>query len=331
MEKKESGWKTSPFIPTLQYSNTPVLQSSNTPTLQHSNTPVLQSSGSGWLEISIPIHPVAHEALSAFLFDFGCEGLVTEDFPQPTLKAYLLLQREPEKVKNRIEAFLRQLASIFPQVGAPELSLQPIPHQDWNHTWRRFFRALKVTPHLTVLPAWEPIAANAPGHVIRIDPGPAFGTGQHATTQMCLHAIERLPKPEFWTMLDVGTGSGILAIYGAKLGSKRILALDTDPEALAWARINLALNHVSDAIELSLKPVEEWRETFSLVTANLDFGTILRLMPHFRRLLDPGGSLILSGLLDEQVEAVTEALTSHGYGEAQKFSSGEWACVAVEK
>jgi ribosomal protein L11 methyltransferase len=285
----------------------------------------------GWLEISIPIHPVAHDALSAFLFDFGCEGLAIEDFPQPTLKGYLLLQKVPEKVKTRIEAFLRQLASIFPQVGAPELSLQPIPHQDWNDTWRRFFRALKVTPHLTVLPAWEPIPASAPGHVIRIDPGPAFGTGQHATTQMCLQAIERLPKPEFWTMLDVGTGSGILAIYGAKLGSKRILALDTDPEALRWAEKNLALNHVSKTIQLSSLPLRDMEKQFTMVLANLTLDAILELMALFCKVIEPGGWLVLSGILREQVHVIKDQLALHVFENIEVKFEGEWACTTAQK
>lgn len=300
-------------------------------TLQHSNLPVLQSSGSGWLEISISIHPVAHDALSAFLFDLGCEGLVTQDLPQPALKGYLPIPSDPEKIREPIEAFVRRLASIFPEVGSPELSLQPVPQQDWNLIWRRFFRALPVTPRLTVLPPWEPVPTRASGHVIQIDPGPAFGTGQHATTQMCLQAMEALPKPAFWTLLDVGTGSGILAIYGAKLGCRRILALDTDPEALRWAERNIALNKVSDTVRLSSLGLRDIEERFTIVVANLILHAILELLPLFSRVIEPRGHLVLSGILGEQVEAVKDQLTLHAFENIGVKVKGEWACTTAQK
>jgi ribosomal protein L11 methyltransferase len=314
MEKKESGSKTSLSIPTLHHSNTPILQSSP-----------------GWLEISISIHPVAHDALSAFLFDLGCEGLVTQELPHPALKGYLPLSGEPEKIKKPVETFLRRLASIFPEVEAPEVSLQPLPQQDWNVTWRRFFQALTVTPRLTVLPPWESIPAGTSGHVIRIDPGPAFGTGHHATTQMCLQALERLPKPEFWTTLDVGTGSGILAIYSAKLGSKRILALDTDPDALRWAERNVALNKVSDTIHLSALTLHDIEERFTIVVANLILHAILELLPLFHHVIEPEGYLILSGILGEQVDAVKDQLTLHAFENIEVKRQGEWACTVAQK
>jgi ribosomal protein L11 methyltransferase len=269
--------------------------------------------------------------LSAFLFDLGCEGLVSEDFPHPTLKGYLPLQEGAEKIQGRIEAFLRHLASIFPEVGPPEPSLQPLGDQDWNLSWRRFFRPLRVTARLTVIPAWEPLPTPAPEHIIRIDPGPAFGTGQHATTQMCLRAIERLPKPEVWSMLDLGTGSGILAIYGAKLGSHRVLALDTDPEALRWAEKNIALNNVSGTIQLSSLPLRDIREPFTTVVANLILDAILELMPLFYKVIEPGGGLILSGILREQVDVVEDHLTLCAFEKVDVRFQDEWACTGARK
>jgi len=292
---------------------------------------MLTSHQPGWLEISVSIHPVAHDALSAFLFDLGCEGLVTQELPQPALKGYLPAPAEPEKIKAPIEAYLRRLASIFPEVEAPELSLQPVPQQDWDRIWRRFFKALPVTPRLTVLPPWQPIPAWASGHVIRIDPGPAFGTGQHATTQMCLQVMERLPKPDFWTLLDVGTGSGILAIYGAKLGCKRILALDTDPDALRWAERNMALNNVLDAVHLSSMALRDIEERFTIVVANLILHAILELLPLFCKVMEPEGHLVLSGILGEQVDAVKEQLAVHGFENTDVRLAGEWACTTAQK
>ena len=115
-----------------------------------------------------------------------------------------------------------------------------------------------------IVPAWEPMPDAVDGHVIRIDPGPAFGTGQHATTRMCLEAMEKIHFPKTWTMLDVGTGSGILATYGAQLGASKILAIDIDPEALRWAERNIQINDLSEFIDLSNTPLEQVKGTFSV-------------------------------------------------------------------
>jgi ribosomal protein L11 methyltransferase len=204
-----------------------------------------------WLEISIEIDPVAYEALSAFFFDLGCEGTISGDSPDRLFKAYFSFQKDLENMENRIEVFLQKLEDIFPEVRSPRLTVSKIEDQDWSRLWRRFFRPDRVTERLMIFPAWEPIPRDLKGHAIRIDPGLAFGTGQHATSRMCLEAMESVPLPGSWTMLDVGTGSGILAMYGAKLGASRVVALDVDPEAIRSAEKNIRLNDLSEAIELS--------------------------------------------------------------------------------
>jgi len=286
----------------------------------------------GWLEISIRIDPVSHESLSAFLFDLGCSGVVLENFRDSSLKAYLPFQENFEDLRNRIYVFLRKLAEIFPQVRSPELTIIEVEDQDWGRNWQRFFHPERVTPELSIWPAWEPVPACINGHVIRIDPGPAFGTGRHATTRMCLEAMERLVRAdESWTLLDVGTGSGILAMYGAMLGAKRILAIDTDPEALRWANQNIGLNGLAGSIELSSTPLEKLEGPFSVVVANLILGEILDIFPGFPRLLNPEGLLILSGILEEQVEQVKRVLASYGFCERDILFQEEWACVTAEK
>jgi ribosomal protein L11 methyltransferase len=284
-----------------------------------------------WMEITIDIDPSARESVSAFLFDLGCTGVVTEDFNDPTLKAYLPMERDLEEIRNRIDTFLRDLKEIFPESKFPAFTVGPLQREDWGTHWRRFFRPAKITHGLTILPAWEPVPSNIHGRVIRIDPGPAFGTGQHPTTRMCLKAMERGQPTPPWTMLDVGTGSGILAIYGAKLGAGRVVGIDIDPEALRWAAENLALNGLSGEIVLSTLPLEEWEDSFSLVTANLILGTILELFPHLLKVLDPGGRLILSGLLREQADGVKERAEKSGLEEVEILLDEEWAAVVGRK
>jgi len=285
-----------------------------------------------WLEISIVIHPIAHEAMSAFLFDLGCTGVVLENFRDSSLKAYLPFQEKFDDLRNRLNVFLGKLSEIFPQVQSPELTFSKIEDQDWSRNWQRFFHPDRVTRKLSIWPAWEPVPASINGHVIRIDPGPAFGTGQHATTRMCLEAMEKIVRAdESWTLLDVGTGSGILAMYGAMLGAKRIFAIDTDPEALRWAKQNIELNGLTGSIELSSIIIEKIEDSFSLLVANLILGEILEIFPHFPRILNPKGLLILSGILEEQVKRVKSVLDSHGLCEHEILFQEEWACVIAKK
>lgn len=289
------------------------------------------STQSGWIEISLQTDPTLHEPLSSFLFDLGCTGVVSENFQNRTLKAYLPFQQGLEEIRNRIDLYLQDLKEIFPEVPSPHLHLSKMEDQDWALNWRRFFRPLWVTPHLLVLPAWEPIPEKGADHIIRMDPGPAFGTGQHPTTKMCLEAMERVRLTDNWTMLDVGTGSGILAMYGVKMGAERIMAIDIDPEAIRWAGRNIRLNGIAGSIQLSPRPVERLKGCFSLVCANLILGEILSLLPCFSRLVEPGGWLVLSGILEDQIEQVSSSLSKNGFREYETLQEEEWVCVIATK
>lgn len=283
----------------------------------------------GWLEISIDIDPVAHEAVSAFLIDLGCDGTVSESFHEHTQKAYLPFRKDPGEVRSIIDLFLHNLKDIFPEVKSFNLKIDRIENQDWSITWRRFFRPDRITQRLMVIPAWEPVPSSLTSHILRIDPGPAFGTGQHSTTRMCLQAMEKACFRDPWTMLDIGTGSGILAIYGAKIGARRVVAIDIDPEAIRWAERNIDLNDLPIEIELSSRPVADWRESFSLITANLILGAILELCPCFPPVLTSEGWLILSGILRDQVKEVIDRLSEYGLAVEQVLFHQEWACLIV--
>jgi ribosomal protein L11 methyltransferase len=284
----------------------------------------------GWFEITIYIHPAAQDALAAFFFDHGFSGVLTEDAP-PCIKVYLPANADTESVLAQIREFLKELTAVFPETESATLNIKRIEHENWGLTWRRFFGAEWVTPHLLVQPPWEPSPLSVAGHLLLMDPGPAFGTGKHATTKMCLDAMERVVLPASWTMIDVGTGSGILALYGALLGAARILALDTDPEALSWAKRNIALNGCPETIELSSRPLDAVTERFHLVVANLNLGTILELLPQLIRVLGENGTLILSGILREQCEAVIQALSRNEMLKPQLLAREEWAALVIRR
>jgi ribosomal protein L11 methyltransferase len=284
-----------------------------------------------WIEVFIEVHPVAREAVSAFLFDLGCHGVVLGEEGKPFLKAYLPMTERLEELRSNMEVFLRRLKDFFPEAGQFSLHFSRIKDEDWSLSWRRHFHVERITETLTVVPVWEPVSPAHEGIVIRMDPGPAFGTGAHPTTRMCLERIEQAQSPGVWTMLDVGTGSGILAIYAAKLGARTVLGVDTDPEALRWARRNIDLNHCAPSIELSSKSVAEMDGGFSILVANLTRDALLELLPDFRRLLDEDGTMILSGLLQEQAKEVKEPLRALGFKEIQVATQAEWACVTAKR
>lgn len=285
----------------------------------------------GWVEILIYADPGLHESISNFLFDLGCTGIASEDSKGHTLKAYVPLQGDLEDIKLRVNTFLHDLREIFPDFKSPRATFNKIKNQDWHQNWRRFFRPDRITPKLLILPAWEAMPPLSDAHIIRLDPGPAFGTGQHPTTRMCLEAMERVPPPRSWSMLDVGTGSGILAIYGAKLGAKKIEAIDIDPEAIRWAKRNIELNGLGETIRPSLSPIEKVLGTFSLVTANLIFDEIMALFPQFERVVSPRGCLVLSGVLGAQVEKVRKVLGTYRFTEYAPLYKEEWACMICRK
>ena len=291
---------------------------------------VLHSNKREWIEITFDIDPLVHEALSAFLFELGCTGIISDDPQSRYLTAYLP-GTEKIEVLRRIEVFLRDLERIFSLSGIREFTLKTIKDKDWARDWRKYFRADRVTPNLLILPVWETMKDTGQGHVIQMDPGPAFGTGQHPTTRVCLEAMEKVPLPKPWSMLDVGTGSGILAMYGIKLGASRVMGIDIDPEALRWARHNSQINGLETSLDLSFKNLEDIEETFTLVVANLIFREIMGLMAHFPGRVNLGGWLILSGLLREEVGEVRNALQEKGFLDHRILSQEGWVCVLTRK
>jgi ribosomal protein L11 methyltransferase len=148
---------------------------------------------------------------------------------------------------------------------------------------------------------------------------------------MCLEALEKLMKTTSGSLLDVGTGSGILAIYGAKLGAQDVKAIDIDPEALRWAKHNFELNDLSGQIALSSETLDQVKGPFSLLTANLILGEIIKRFSHFPRLLSAGGCLILSGILRGQVKEVREILRSYPLREYDILHQEEWACIIATR
>jgi ribosomal protein L11 methyltransferase len=236
---------------------------------------------------------------------------------------------------SRLLAYFSAPASELQRViealdGGPALSVEPaaVPDVDWVARFRETFSAMDVGA-FTIAPAWDRPARVAAGrHLLLIDPGRAFGTGTHETTRLCLRTLEQIfAQRQVHSMLDVGTGTGILAIAGALLGAQRVTALDNDPEALASARCHAALN----GIRLGLVQGDGARGVtacaFDVIVANITAPLLRQRSPEILAAAAPGADVVLSGLLVQEADSVAAAYASAG--PLQQDVDGEWACLRI--
>jgi ribosomal protein L11 methyltransferase len=202
---------------------------------------------------------------------------------------------------------------------------RPLREEDWATAWKAFYKPFRVGRRLVVRPSWEPYAAAPDDCVLELDPGMAFGTGEHPTTRLCLEALEERVRPGD-RVLDWGTGSGILAIAAVKLGATWVDARDHDPVAVAAARENARRNEVADRVLVERGDLPG-AAPYDGVVANILAGPILAAAPRLRRLTRPGGWLIASGLTDARVAAVARALQDAGFSPPLTRAAGEWRAL----
>jgi ribosomal protein L11 methyltransferase len=261
--------------------------------------------------------------VSVVCADLGSCGLQTEEQgTQVLLTAYFAAEHARPDLWPALAAAVRRLGVD------PEFDLSVTVEEDWDTAWRRGLGPVQATPRIIVHPSWCPVAAAPPQVSVCIDPKMAFGTGGHETTRLCLRALEELVDGRS-CCLDLGTGSGILAIAAAKLGAACVLALDTDPRAVENARENLTLNGVDDGrIEVLLGSLEcAGGRTFSLIVANIQRSVLVPLLAGLANCLTPGGHLVLSGLLAPEVDACRQAVGAAGLRVVRGLAEGEWACL----
>lgn len=293
---------------------------------------------SPWWLVTVDISRDAEDVSSALLFDMGANGIVTlDESPHSvSLGAYFDDRTKADDIKPALEA---EFARLGLSGGLGELSVSPVPAQDWMQKWKEGFDAVEIGERLIVAPSWKLPNDSAGRAVIQIDPGMAFGTGTHETTRLCLEAIER-----HWrggSLLDVGTGTGILAIAAALLppeappGTRpgfRLVAIDVDPQAVEVARENTAINNVSDRIELHEgQPRQFTGREFDVVVANLTAEVIVDLMNDLAACLAPRGLMILSGILNELAGDVESALIAFGLAVIERREAGEWSALVAQR
>ena len=297
-----------------------------------------------WLEIACEVPEEHAEVVADFLTNLSGNGVCvdnqcvdafsTSEIPDSirvVIKAYLSADCDPAPQMRELEAFMSVLSVRHPDASFGPATLAAVKSEDWSSSWKVHFKPLRVGKHLLIVPTWEETTQLPGDLVIRIDPGMAFGTGGHETTRLCLEMLEGVmeggPLLTVPSLLDLGTGSGILAMAASLLGAGRILALDIDPDAIVVARENLALNQLSGQIECGTVPLESLTESFDIILANILAEELVRLAPYLTERLQPGGSLILSGILAEKEALVRQGFGSQPLKYIQTASAGEWVAM----
>lgn len=301
-----------------------------------------------WIEIRLRIPAAGVEVVGSELNELGCVGMTVEErqldtfvAPDPeatvpevyTVKAYFPAVEDVEGLRRRVYESLLWLSSFIPGLEAVFPEVMPVRQEDWAEGWKQHFSAVRIGRRLVVKPTWEEFAAATGDVVVNLDPGMAFGTGTHGTTRLCLEALAALfdgPSPP-QRVLDVGTGSGILAIAAAALGARRVLACDIDAEACRIAGENAALNGVGDLVEVTLEPLAALAGKYDLVLANILAEENIRLAAELVDRVAPGGALILSGILQEKEPQVIEAFAAFPLAGPETTRREEWSCLLYHK
>jgi ribosomal protein L11 methyltransferase len=302
-----------------------------------------------WLEVAVVCDGEAAEAVAELLHPLaygdsvvfeqeGDPSALDEDAlePQVTVKIFIAGDQDTPGVRQNIREALYYLSRLYP---IPEPSFREVADKDWAHAWKEHYHPFRVGARIWIQPSWVPLSASvgADDVVLRLDPGMAFGTGLHPTTQMCLRALPELVIPGA-TVLDVGTGSGILAIAAAKLGARRVLGVDTDAQAVRAARENVTQNDVGDKVDIQSGSLEilhdgVWRVVIVNILAPVIVG-MLQGDGGRRKLLDvlqDDGYLLLSGIIDRQEGEVREALTTAGAAVVKTRRVRDWVSLVARR
>jgi ribosomal protein L11 methyltransferase len=298
----------------------------------------MQSSAT-WIEIKIAVPVSEADAVANFLIEQGANGVVEESqaaSPDTSsisnnimLKAYI---KKDVFVQTRLTEIKNYLSSLSALTGNNSYALltDEIVDEDWNALWKSFFQPIKVTKRIVVKPSWKTYWQQEQEIVIELDPGMAFGTGTHASTRLCMQAIEDLADTisdkSQCSLLDVGTGSGILAIAAVLLGIPKVVGIDIDYQAVECAKKNAETNNVSDKLIFTDVPLHKTDGAFSIIVSNILPQTLIDLKADLLSHLAPSGYLILSGILKEKArEVIDEFIKDISF--ARETHEDEWSCI----
>ena len=279
-------------------------------------------------KVSVRITPEAEDAVVEALTElFGQPASVYSDTEKHTTVASIFLPSFGAAERARLRAALANIQRAGLDIGSSRISARRIARENWAESWKRHFKALEISSRLLVLPSWSKRRPKRGQTVVILDPGLSFGTGHHPTTAFCLEQISALrDEARAQRLLDVGCGSGILAISAAKLGYESVVAFDFDPEAVRVAKANAAVNKASFPIgqqDLTKLPPHS-RVRFDVVCANLMYDLLIQERGRILARLSPGGTLVLAGILREQFPKVQRAYEAAGLRLVASRAAKEW-------
>jgi len=295
--------------------------------------------GQTWIEVGVETNGEGAEAVSELFNRCGTGGaVVSTEWPDGvigaddsggtgvvSIKTYIPAGEEGAEARRRLEEGLWHLSQLYP---LPRPTFRVLPYEDWATAWKQHFPILHIGRRLVICPPWLEYHPRPDEVMVELEPGMAFGTGLHPTTRMCLVALEELVRPGM-RVLDLGTGSGILAIVAARLGARSVLARDIDPMAVRVARANVAANEVADRVQVERGSLGDLRaETWQVIVVNILAGTIIALLEEgLARYLAPEGKLVAAGIIEDQMEEVGRTFASQGLAISDCKQEGDWVTL----
>ena len=287
-----------------------------------------------WLVVELLIAKEIGEAVSNFLVEQGTTGIeeLDGDLKRDRLKAYFPQDERRKRILDGLRRYLKSLNRLFPKNPRAEITMASLPEQDWGANWKRFFKPVQVTSRFLIKPPWSKVRLKRGQIPIDITPGMAFGTGTHATTILCILALEERLKRKGQSVLDVGTGSAILSIIAAKLGAKEVWGIDIDGAALKNARENVERNDVSNIVKIRKGSIRSVQKEFDAIVANIDLKSLRKMRKALAGHLKSMGFLILSGILEQEKESVRLHYLGTGLLRWIKTAKErEWVCLTFRK
>jgi len=287
-----------------------------------------------WLQVSVTVKNETAEAVAEVLSRYAHRGVVIEAGPDgwnagPVIvRAYLPADDQLQATKRRVQEALGHLNQISP---VSEPTFCPVAEADWAEAWKKRLTVMHIGQHIIIRPSWLEHEPGPKDIVVQLDPGMAFGTGLHPTTQLCLVALEKLTHPTV-DVLDMGTGSGILAIAAAKLGAGRVLALDNDPLAVKIARDNITTNGVQDTVNVLCGSLAKAPGSYDIVVVNILAKVIIEMVQDgLATRVSPGGRLIATGIIAGQEPKVVTAMEQQGLVLTERQQIEDWVCLVAER
>ena len=291
-----------------------------------------------YFELKISINPEIEEIVSDIFFTyFDCEGVVLEEqafkdlemtsTTRGTLKAFLTsMPINLQEILHTERELLKSRGFSDEELGTWEITLDEKENQDWSKKWKEKWTVTHVTDRIAVVPSWLTYKPKENEVTITLDPGCAFGTGTHQTTQLCMKALEKyLNKGD--KVADIGTGSGILAILALKLGASSAYGCDIDETVIDVCKDNARINNVDATFELN--SADKLTEKYDFVCANILHNVLYEIMGDLKNLLKPNGKMSLSGILDDKKDVVLKAIEEHKLNIIETIEQDQWVSYVV--